>query len=71
VQDGFDQLRRRFPRSDSVLNTYAKLACVAGDGEKYHALRPLAAAHPSSRAWSEKRSMPSCDKLFDEASRRP
>jgi len=64
VQEGFKRLRQRYPRSDFILNQYAKLACVAGDAEKYGALRPFALTRNSSLAWSKKRSPESCDALF-------
>ena len=64
VQAGFERLRRRYPRSDFILNQYAKMACLAGDAEKYGALRPYAMARRSSLAWSEKRSPESCDAMF-------
>jgi hypothetical protein len=64
IQDGFTRLRQRYPHSDFILNQYTKLACVAGDAERYRALRPYAGARTSSLAWSTKRSLESCDELF-------
>ena len=67
VQDGFDALRRRHPRSDFILNQYANLACAAGDSEKYRSLRPVVDGRRSSTAWTEKRSLKKCDELFRSA----
>ncbi|HET9862294.1 MAG TPA: rhomboid family intramembrane serine protease [Steroidobacteraceae bacterium] len=64
VQEGFVRLRQRYPRSDFILNLYAKMACVAGDAGTYAALRPYAAARASSQAWSSKRSIETCDAMF-------
>jgi rhomboid protease GluP len=71
VRDGFDRLRRRYPRSDYIVNQYAKLACAAADADKYRALRPVVGARTSSLAWSEKRSLDSCDKWFASENKQP
>jgi hypothetical protein len=67
VQAGFEGLRRRYPRSDLILNLYAKMACVAADEQKYVALRSYVLARRSSVAWSEKRSLESCDEMLNPA----
>jgi len=65
IQDGFDRLRRRYSRSDAILNLYAKMACTAGDAEKYHALRAAIGDRRSSLVWSGKRTLESCARLFE------
>jgi membrane associated rhomboid family serine protease len=64
IQDGFGGLRRRYPRSDLVLNQFAKFACMAGDGQRYSALRPYVGDRLASLAWSKARSVETCDAMF-------
>jgi hypothetical protein len=65
IQDGFGGLRRRYPRSDLVLNQFAKFACMAGDRQRYRALRPYVGDRLASFAWSKTRSVETCDAMFD------
>lgn len=71
VADGFELLRRRYPRSDAIVNDYARLACSAKDEAKYRALRPLIGARPSSTSWTEKLSIEICDSRFRPTAAHP
>jgi membrane associated rhomboid family serine protease len=66
VQDGFAGLRTRYPRSDLVLNQFAKFACMAGDAQRYGSLRPYIDGRRASRAWSEAKSIEGCDSMFGQ-----
>jgi membrane associated rhomboid family serine protease len=61
MQIGFEDLRRLYPRSDFILNGYARFACIAGDKSRYGALRPHLKGHLSATAWTAKVSVESCD----------
>jgi rhomboid protease GluP len=65
IQDGFEGLRRKFPRSDLVLNQFTKFSCMAGDEQRYRSLRPYLKDRRSSLAWSKSRTLEKCDALFD------
>jgi rhomboid protease GluP len=64
IEAGFTKLRRRYPRSDLVLNQFAKFACMAGDGTVWRSLRAAVGNRKASLAWSEKRSLDGCDAMF-------
>lgn len=59
---GFQQMRRRYPRSDYVLNVFANFACRANDGTEYRHLRPRLRTRYAAAAWSNEFSMKTCDK---------
>jgi rhomboid protease GluP len=61
MREGFRRLRQRYPRSDVLLNGFAKLACMADDRETYAELRPQLIGHPSVTAWSKKLTLAACD----------
>ena len=67
IQDGFLALRRRYPRSDLILNQFAKFSCMAGDEQQYRQLRPYIEDRWSSTAWSETKSVQKCDAMFAAA----
>jgi len=75
MKTGFVELRKLHPRSDAVLNGFAKLACVAHDQDQYAQLRPLLEQHISSTVWSQKVTLKLCDAQRSSpppsASRRP
>ncbi len=71
VAEGFDKLRRRYPRSDAIVNNYARLACSAKDEAKYLALRPLIGARPSSTCWTVKLTIEACDEKFRRTAAQP
>jgi len=57
----FRKLVQLHPKSDVVMNAFARFACLAGDGEQYQKLRPQFTSHFPSAAWSEKTARESCD----------
>jgi membrane associated rhomboid family serine protease len=61
MKKGFEKLRQLYPRSDAVLNGFARFACIAGDEAQYAALRPLLQGHLSATVWTSKVSLKSCD----------
>jgi hypothetical protein len=67
MQSGFEDMSRRYPHSDYVLNVYANFACRAGDKATYQALRARLATRESASAWSDKYSIETCDKRFATA----
>ena len=71
VNEGFVELQRHYPKSDLILNTYAKLACMADDGDTYQELRPQLRGHVSTTAWSDKVSLQHCDERFPAAAAAP
>jgi rhomboid protease GluP len=64
METGFDRLVARYPKSDYILNAYAKFACMARDADKYNELRPKLQGRVSTVAWSDKVSLSSCDARF-------
>jgi hypothetical protein len=64
VETGFDRLVDRYPKSNFILNAYAKFACIANDATKYQELRPKLKGRFSSTAWSDAVSLKSCDGRF-------
>jgi rhomboid protease GluP len=58
---GFDRLRKLYPRSDYVLNGFARMACVAGDQSTYTQLRPLLEGHVAASAWSKQLPLSACN----------
>jgi len=67
MQSGFEDMSRRYPQSDYVLNVYVNFACRAEDKATYQALRPRVITRKSASAWSEKYSIENCDKRFATA----
>lgn len=59
---GFDALVRAFPRSDLLLNAYARFACRAGDADSYRTLRPRLDGRRADRVWKPTYSVDACDK---------
>ncbi len=64
MKAGFLELRRQYPKSDSILNAYAKFACTANDGSSYGEVRSKLRNHFSSTSWSDKVSLKICDERF-------
>jgi len=64
METGFDRLIARYPKSDFILNAYAKFACMARDAGKYRELRPRLQDRVSTVAWSDKVSLGACDARF-------
>jgi membrane associated rhomboid family serine protease len=64
VETGFDRLVERYPKSDFILNGYAKFACIAHDRDRFLSLRPQLRGRFSSAAWSDAVSLKSCDARF-------
>lgn len=62
MKAGVEELRKRYPRSDYILNAVARYYCIDNEYPAYHAIRPLLDAHPASAAWPDKLSIASCDK---------
>jgi hypothetical protein len=67
MREGFEELQRKYPQSDFILNAYAKFACMADDGASYADVRPKLRDRLSSVAWSEKVSLKYCDEQFPAA----
>jgi len=67
MREGFAELQHRYPRSDFILNAYAKFACMAHDAATYADLRPKLRDHISSLAWSRKVPLKLCDERFPVA----
>ncbi|HSY08329.1 MAG TPA: rhomboid family intramembrane serine protease [Steroidobacteraceae bacterium] len=67
MKSGFKDMRARYPKSDLVLNSYARFACQAGDFHEYHLLRPLLTSRLAATAWSKKVSIGICDAKVDAA----
>jgi membrane associated rhomboid family serine protease len=61
MQGGFQNLMRLHGKSDVILNAFARFACEANDGSKYGELRLLIEQRRSASAWTEKRTIESCD----------
>jgi hypothetical protein len=64
MKAGFILMVRHHPRSDVVINGFARFACLGGDPEQYKQLRPRLKEHYSATAWSAKVSLESCDRKF-------
>ena len=64
MKAGFILMVSHHPRSDVLVNGFARFACLAGDPEQYKRLRPSLKEHYSATAWSAKVSLESCDKKF-------
>jgi membrane associated rhomboid family serine protease len=61
---GFTELLKQHPESRYLVNSFANLACQAGDVAEYSALRQRVENGFSSTAWSKKVSVASCDQKF-------
>jgi len=64
MKEGFTLLMRDHPKSDYVVNGFARFACLGGDAQEYKELRPDLRQRYSATAWSDKVSLESCDKKF-------
>ena len=53
---------KRYPTSDAVLNSFANIACRAGDKAAYNRLRISVGTRYSSSAWSSKYLIKDCDR---------
>ena len=62
MRAGFKKMIQRYPKSDFILNAFAKFACLSGDAHEYASVRPLLAKRFSATAWSDKVSIDSCDR---------
>jgi membrane associated rhomboid family serine protease len=61
MRTGIEQLRRRYPHSDYILNLAARYYCINKDYPAYRAIRPKLKGHGSSLAWPDKLTIPTCD----------
>jgi hypothetical protein len=64
MKAGFAELQRLYPKSDSILNAYAKFACMASDAASYREARARLRDRLSSLVWSEKVSLAHCNQEF-------
>jgi hypothetical protein len=62
LRQGMLALRRRYPKSDYILNSVARFACIDNEWANYSALRPALDGHASTTAWPDKLSLQSCNK---------
>ena len=67
MKQGLAELQRQYPKSDLILNAYAKFGCMAGDEASYREVRPQLRDRLSRAAWSEKVSLQLCDGKFPVA----
>ncbi|HEY4214893.1 MAG TPA: rhomboid family intramembrane serine protease [Steroidobacteraceae bacterium] len=61
MKSGMAELHRQYPKSDVILNAYAKFACMAGDDPTYLEIRLQIDKRVSTLGWSQKVSMERCD----------
>ena len=61
VRLGFDKLRSDSPKSDLIVNAYARMACLAGNASVYKELRPELEKRRSATGWTEKTTIADCD----------
>jgi membrane associated rhomboid family serine protease len=66
---GFEGLAQRYPRSDAVVNAFARFSCAAQDAEQYRKLRPQLDKRPSASVWSKDTTMASCDQWLRDTDR--
>jgi membrane associated rhomboid family serine protease len=66
MQEGYEQMLSRYPRSESIRNAYAAFACRAGDAEAYTAARTQIKTVVQS-AWTKKYSPEACDQRLDKS----
>jgi len=71
MNTGYLGLLKRYPKSDSVLNSFANLACRADDTATYNRLRGMVGKRFSATAWSAKYSIEACDKKLAAAGELP
>jgi len=64
MKSGFDGLIDHYRTSDTIVNGFARFACISGDAEKYKALKSKLEGHISSVVWTDKVSLEGCDKKF-------
>lgn len=64
MKSGFAQLVEHYPHSDTLLNAYAKFACIGEDAETYRMLRPSIQTRRASSVWSRSATVESCDFHF-------
>ncbi|MEQ1802564.1 MAG: rhomboid family intramembrane serine protease [Gammaproteobacteria bacterium] len=62
MQLGFENMLRNYPKSDVILNAYARFACLADDSSTYRTLQPEVDKRPSATGWSKKTTRADCDK---------
>jgi hypothetical protein len=62
MKEGFSKLLSRYQDSDTLVNAFARFACISGDSEQYRALRPQLESRFSSTVWTAKVSREQCDK---------
>lgn len=66
MKSGFDEMRGHYPKSDLVLNAFARFACLSGDAGEYNAVRPLLDQHSSSTAWTDETTIKACDEKLGQ-----
>ena len=69
VVTGAGGLVKQYPHSDSLLNAYAKFACIGEDAAKYWELRPAIEQRRSAAVWGHSATVESCDGHFKTAHR--
>jgi membrane associated rhomboid family serine protease len=69
MKAGFASLVKQYPRSDALLNAYAKFACIGEDAAKYWELRPAIEQRRSAAVWGHSATVESCDGHFNAAHR--
>jgi membrane associated rhomboid family serine protease len=58
---GFEELKKRYPQSDLVLNANARFACLAQDEANYRYLHEAMFGRRSATAWTRKTTRADCD----------
>lgn len=63
-QRAFAVLLERYPDSDYLLNSFARLSCLADAATDYRRLRPQLDSRKSATAWTLKTTLEACDEQF-------
>ena len=64
MKEGFRTLVKAHPTSDTLLNAFARFACLGQDRNTYLELRPRIELHRATVVRTQKTSIESCDKEF-------
>ena len=64
MKSGFARLVEHYPHSDTLLNAYAKFACIGEDRGLYLQLRPAIQKRRSAAIWGHSATIASCDGHF-------
>jgi len=68
MKDGFEELMKRFPKSEWNRNAYASYACMANDRTKFLELWRKVGKQPIRAAWSGGWTPEVCSQKFFERS---